>query len=311
MKAHLHENGWTVIVNDFDLKQATQDEIDIIGCWLATNTVVVFRDQVMTVDEEIATAKKFGSVQYAKAEQPGLDDERLEKNKEIFEQFVVPGSNGCVLRVTGEENHKGEKGLFGSVSELDWHANEVEREDRTPLVWLRAVRGADGSITSWTNHVVAFQRMPNPYKKMCVGLKSNYKYRPYEIDVMNDVFKLENILWHNVGIPDYFPPLIYKNLAGTEGLFFSWGQIQNFEGMTPEQSLKIIEKLRDHILSHENNFYHHTWRDGDVVISEQWFGVHKRWPFEGLDKRVLHRVTFNFDNIDLSKLEHAKSLLTN
>ena len=47
----------------------------------------------------------------------------------------------------------------------------------------------------------------------------------------------------------------------------------------------------------EEFIYHHDWDDGDVVISEQWLSVHKRWYFEDMDKRLLHRIAFNYDKV--------------
>ena len=44
MKATLHENGWTVFLTDFDFKTATKEEIDLIGCLVATNTLVIARN---------------------------------------------------------------------------------------------------------------------------------------------------------------------------------------------------------------------------------------------------------------------------
>jgi alpha-ketoglutarate-dependent taurine dioxygenase len=69
--------------------------------------------------------------------------------------------------------------------------------------------------------------------------------------------------------------------------------------MSIEDSRVLAEQLRDHILQ-EKYIYHHDWQDGDVVIAEQWLGIHKRWKFDGMPGRVLHRVTHDFANIDLS-----------
>jgi alpha-ketoglutarate-dependent taurine dioxygenase len=40
--------------------------------------------------------------------------------------------------------------------------------------------------------------------------------------------------------------------------------------------------------------YFHNWQDGDVSLSDQWLGVHKRMHFEGMTERVVHRATFNY-----------------
>ena len=43
--------------------------------------------------------------------------------------------------------------------------------------------------------------------------------------------------------------------------------------------------------------YHHDWQDGDVLLSEQWLGIHKRWKFEGIIERTLHRIESDFTHI--------------
>jgi alpha-ketoglutarate-dependent taurine dioxygenase len=63
--------------------------------------------------------------------------------------------------------------------------------------------------------------------------------------------------------------------------------------MTKEESTPIINEYAAHTTK-EKYCYHHDWDDGDVVISEQWLGIHKRWKFEGIMNRVLHRAVFDF-----------------
>lgn len=307
MKIQLADNGWTVIVSDYDLKAATKDEIDIVGCWLSSNTCVVFKNQTMTVEEEVEIVNKFGNVEKAIVEHDDIDAEQKNQNINLIEQYHVPGSDNMLIRVTGEKNHKGEVGLFGEVHELDWHANKVEHATRKPLVWLRAVRGSAGSKTSWTNHIVAYQNLSPALQKTCQQLKVDYHYH----QEYPDVHKLSSVLRDNLGTPDFYPPLVYTNEGGCKGLYFSWRQVSNLigPGFKPETSYKLITMLRDHILGNPNHLYHHEWEDGDVIISEQWMGAHKRWACDTLDRRVLHRATIDFSKIDFTKMQLARSLL--
>jgi alpha-ketoglutarate-dependent taurine dioxygenase len=307
MKINLHENGWTVIVTDYDLKKASQDEIDIIGCWLASNTCVVFKGQDMTVAEEIEIVKKFGTPEQPIVEDESFSEEQITENKNLVERYHVPDSENIIIRVTGEQNHKGEIGLFGDVHDLDWHANKVEHHDRNPIVWLRSIRGSKGSKTSWTNQIVAYNNLPEALKKICANLQVNYTY----YNGYKDVHIMKTLMKDRLGVPDFFPPLVYTNEGGYTGLYFSWMQAHLIgPRMNEKTAAQFNTKLRDHILGNEKHLYHHYWDDGDIVISEQWLGVHKRWPCENLDKRLLHRATVNFKNIDFSKMDYAKSLLT-
>jgi alpha-ketoglutarate-dependent taurine dioxygenase len=51
-----------------------------------------------------------------------------------------------------------------------------------------------------------------------------------------------------------------------------------------------------HLLN-EKYAYHHDWEDGDIVMADQMSGMHKRWAFELMHERLLHRIGFNYDKI--------------
>jgi len=79
-------------------------------------------------------------------------------------------------------------------------------------------------------------------------------------------------------------------------LYFPFLQIFGFDGYSEEEYQSIMEELTAHILKPEYA-YHHDWEDNDVVISEQWLSIHKRWYFEKMEERVLHRIAFNYNNL--------------
>ena len=54
--------------------------------------------------------------------------------------------------------------------------------------------------------------------------------------------------------------------------------------------------LIEHVLQDKYRYDHH-WKDGDVVISEQWLTIHKRHTFERMDKRILHRIAFDYEKV--------------
>jgi len=98
-------------------------------------------------------------------------------------------------------------------------------------------------------------------------------------------------------VDGYNPDVVYTNIAGKTGLFFPFLQIESFVGMTPAESQAIIKPLAEFTIQ-EKYCYHHDWQDGDLVISEQWLGIHKRWKFEGIEKRMVHRAVFDFPDQD-------------
>jgi alpha-ketoglutarate-dependent taurine dioxygenase len=290
MNYYIHDNNWTVILDDFDIAKASQDDINQIGCLLATNTLVVIKNQShLTVKDQVRIAQMFGNV------------EDLKHHGDIppFKNFILPESDGKIARVTGELDEHGEPGLFGHVSDLDWHCNQPGMPTRMPLVWLFGVKGTAGSRTSWTNNILAYQDLDQAWKekindlKMICGWKKD-TYSEYDFGkAKNDI--TEDFNFH------YNPSLVHTNVGGQTGLFFPFLQFRNFVGLSEEESLEIVKPLSNHVLQ-EKYIYHHDWQDGDIVISEQWLGIHKRWKFDGMPNRLLHRICFDFANIDLSTI---------
>jgi len=257
-------NNWVVSINNIDLRNLSIEEAQQIGRMILSNLVVVIKSQTLSEQDQIDFCLKIGSVQKS-------DSKRTNHMRLL---------NG-ILRVTGQKNEHGEEGLFGHTSALDWHANQASNKNRAPLIWLYGAEGTQGSRTSWINNNLSYEALSADIKnqiktkKITLGYKSG-RYSP------STFFKDH----HN----DEPFNLVHTNDAGITGLYFPFLQI--FGGLEEE----IFTKLKNHVLK-EEFVYHHDWEDGDVVISEQWLSIHKRWEFEHMDKRVLHRIAFDYSRL--------------
>lgn len=295
MNIDTHDNGWTIIVNDINLKEANDNEAQIIGSLVATNTVVVIQNQNLTASEETAFCAKIGQVEsynerLAEAERTELD----EAGKTLYNKvkgILEPDTDNSVIRVTAEHDDQGRPGLFGHASELDWHCNQAANSWRDPIVWLYGVKGTQGSRTSWINTIMAYNDLSDELKREYADIKTINGYSS-EGGYSEEVFHKAG---HDINT-EWTPNMVHTNIAGETGLFFPFLQMHQVVGMNEADSKEFIIKVRDHLLQ-EKYMYHHDWQDGDVVISEQWLGLHKRWHCDTMDQRVLHRVCFNFDHI--------------
>ena len=252
---------WQPLISTDRLKDMSDDEIKNVFRQTVRETVTVFVDQALTPQDELRICSVVGNVQ------PTL----AERSKDISE---IQG----IIRVTGQKNERGQPGLFGHKSALDWHANQPSNKDRYPLIWLYGVEGTAGSRTSYINMIEAYNDMPEKLKFLAdaVTFYCGYKKGTYS----ESEFHKEHI---NYDVPR---KLVVTNEENQTGLFFPYLQILDWDG--PD----IKQELIDHVMQ-EQYVYHHDWKDGDVVIAEQWLGIHKRWPFEAMDKRILHRIALD------------------
>lgn len=273
MNIRIHENGWTVLVEDVDFKEVTQEQINIVKKYLLTNTVVVFKNQKLTVDDQVRICSMLGPVQdfTGTGTNPG---------------FLV-GGKGPVARVTGGVDEHGRPGMFGHVTELEWHCNRVSDPDRKSIIWLYGVSGTKGSRTSWINNILTYNDLPQDKKDLFKTLKLNVGNTQQFINYYRGDEYVPQDITH------YRPNLVHTNQLGVTGLFFSWNQTHFVEDMDPTEGRKLIEDLRA-FCEQEKYMYHHDWEDGDVVMSDQWLSIHKRWEFEHMDSRVLHRIAIDY-----------------
>jgi alpha-ketoglutarate-dependent taurine dioxygenase len=281
----LHENGWTVILENFNFKTATQQDINDIAKLLATNTLVVAKKQFLTVEDEVRVAKMFKNPQQFHIDTPGTYD------YDCYQGAEVAGSEKLLLRVSGEKDKHGRTGLAGWADEMVWHCNDPHDPNRKPLIWLYGVKGTAGSRTTWNNNILSYNELDEGKRRPLENLKlvmANWCKEAMELgDDASDV------------IEEYHPNLVMTNIADKKGFHFSFLQISGFVGLSEEENKNIIDWLTEHT-TQEKYCYHHDWDDGDVVIAEQWLGIHKRWPFEEIEKRTLHRIAFDFPDQDYS-----------
>ena len=264
-------SNWVAFLDD-DLREVTKERALEIAQLCIEHTVVVFKNQNLTPKQEIDFCAKIGNYQKTHGSERGAD-------------IIVPEQDG-VLRVTGKKNKNGKEGLFGHKHALDWHANQTSNPDRMPLIWLYGVEGTKGSRTSYINMIDAYKDLDDNFKEEIKDIKVHCGYEKGRYSD-SEYFK-EHINY------DLALPLVYTNDANQTGLYFPFLQIFAFQGDANKKFDDIMERLTAHVLN-EKYVYHHDWDDGDVVIAEQWLGVHKRWAFEDMDKRVLHRIAFDYE----------------
>lgn len=265
------DNGWTVLING-QIRDFTEDQIRYVHELLLKNTVVVMKNQILTPEDEIRIVKVIGNPIST------ITDNR------IYDTTIIPG----IIRVTGQKNKDGNIGLFGHKSTLDWHANRCSSPERKPLIWMWGECGMVGSRTSFINNIETYRDLPQNIKDRIADKKvfCGYKLGTYS---ESPQFKEHvNRQWPI--------PLVYTNDAGETGIYFPFHQILEMKDTPQEECEEIKQLLIEHVLQ-EKYIYHHDWEDHDLILSEQWLSIHKRWAFENMESRVLHRIAYDYSNL--------------
>lgn len=274
LKIKIHDNGWTVLVDE-NIKDLTDQELYKIVRLVMTNSVVVFKKQNLTEREELDICTRMGRV-VSTTSKSGLGSN-------------LSLTNG-IVRVTGKKNENGLPGLFPDKETVDWHADFASWRNRKPLLWLYAAEGSAGSRTSWLTTINSYKNLDENFKKYLSELKMFCGYKQGNFS-NSDYFLITNTVnWKNS------INLVQTNAEGITGVFFPFLQIFGFENKSEQECQEIIKSLSE-IFVQEQYMYHHDWEDGDLVISDEWLSLHKRWEFEGIDTRVMHRISVLHSNV--------------
>jgi alpha-ketoglutarate-dependent taurine dioxygenase len=203
-----------------------------------------------------------------------------------------PDNSYPVQRVTGKKTEKGlPTGIFGN-GELDWHSNMNGEMDRARGVALQGAWHCEGTHTAFMDTVKAYDDMSDELKARCEGVIGNYEYAPENWAKGVPTPQLHMMKGFGLTDSKYTMPLVHEGFNGKKGLYFHYHNNCKFE----DKELKQL--LMEHCFQ-SKYIYEHEWHPGDIVISDQVLTLHKRveWDPEIIAKRVLHRVTFHYDNM--------------
>jgi alpha-ketoglutarate-dependent taurine dioxygenase len=303
MEVKLNENGWTIEIHDIKMEEATVEQIHEISKLVETEGVVVIRGQKLTPEDEVRILQTMGKVEdYSNYFGEVSTDPNTVPNPRTYR----PGDENRVLSSSpagrkifrvGGDSKEGVEGIFGHKSTLDWHCNRPWDRTRQPIIWLYGESGTLGSRTSWLNGKGVWNDLDEDFKQFLRPLRvinghMANSYTEHSSGYQQAPGTNASVFYHNR------IPVVHTNRRGVVSLDFPFLQVHHFENFAIKESEELKERLTN-IMLNEKYMYHHDWQDGDIVISDQYMGLHKRWEFEGMRTRRLHRIAGNYDNTPL------------
>ena len=256
-----------------DIRDLDGGDVKMIGRAIHKCLVVVIPNQNNITQEDLVKfCETIGTIDKAPHDE---DYDRHRRHTADYDNW-----NG-VIRVTGELNKDNEPGLFPHKEELKWHVDQASTNNRNCFLALHGIRGTKGSVTGFINNILSYNDLPPDVK---YSIKDKYFY----CGAQHGRYSPESYkFFHNhINNTNNFY-LVHTNNGGEIGLYFPFNQIYYWD-----HGIGLFDMLKDHVLQ-EKYMYNHEWQDGDLVLLEQNLLLHKRYHFENITDRLLHRVSFN------------------
>jgi taurine dioxygenase len=226
--------------------------------WL-DRQVLVFRDQAITPEQQLAFTAHFGEFQLA----------------------YSPYRRGTKLNYIG--NGIAPDGLPGSAADgvFDFHQDGVYRETPTKVTFLYALAiPAQGGNTKFASTYAAYAALPADLRARCETF-----------DVLHTYYKSGGDPNAPKHIETHTHPLVIAHPeTGRPLLLCDRCMSDSIVGLPRAESDALLERLCA-AMERPENVYEHVWRLGDLVMWDNLATAHARTDFDSSERRMMQRST--------------------
>ncbi|HZQ01566.1 MAG TPA: TauD/TfdA family dioxygenase [Reyranella sp.] len=259
-----------------ELKPADRDAIEAA---INRYAVVVFHDQKLSDDQQIAFSSHFGPIHSSAQRARHQSIKHRLQRTEIADISNLDG-DGKVLDVNARRR-------------LDWLANRLWHTDAS----FRAVPGAlsllyahvipaEGGDTEFADLRAAYDALDDATKKKLDGLIAIHSifHSRGQLDVTK--YTAEEL----ASLPPVPQRVVRTHPGSHRKTLYLAAHASHIEGMAVPDGRLLLMDLMEHAT--QRQFVHaHKWRQGDLVIWDNRCTMHRARPFDTIEVRDLRRVT--------------------
>jgi taurine dioxygenase len=236
-------------------------------------SVLVFRDQGLTPEQQIAFARRFGALEISPRT-----------------QFALPGYPEILVLSNIVENGKP---IGNADAGQTWHTDMsyTKTPPRGSLLYAREIPIENGRAlgdTAFASAAAAFEALPTDKQASLLGLRAIHRASAKK-------YAAGSKLGESVkDIPDVEHPVIQTHpVTGRKAIYVLEGECVGICGMPDEHSLPLIKELAD-MVTRPQFCYRHQWRLADLLMWDNSMTQHLAISDYQLPlRRLMHRVTVN------------------
>jgi taurine dioxygenase len=236
------------------------------------HTLLLFRDQDMTSEDQLRLADHFGPIATRVIPPAGTP--------------IPAGPEWTnVMLITDRKDENGD--ALGALGHGDmwFHSDKCYRPKPHRVSFLYGIEiPSEGGHTKFSSLYSAYDNMSDELKERLddAFVMQGYDYgNTRRVDPNVD---LEDILHHRQ------PMIVTNPSSGRKSLYIARLNTMWIEGMDRDESEAILFDLFD-LTEREDNYYEHVWRPGDLVMWDNLACLHARTDWPDGQPRQLRRCT--------------------
>ena len=239
--------------------------------------VLVFRDQPLNEDEQIALARSFGPLNGGLRKATGAPT-RFKYDELIDISNVAPDG-----KVAARDDPR----LLGTIANQLWHSDSSFQAAPIAYSMLSAVAiPAEGGETEFADLRAAYDALPGKTKREIAGLVARHSAFHSRLLLGDDRYTSEQLKV----FPKVDWPLVRAHPGSRRKVLFVGVHCTEILGMTVPEGRMFLADLIEHATQRE--FVHrHEWRSGDLVMWDNRCTLHRGRRYDLSQRRDLRRTT--------------------
>jgi len=238
------------------------------------HSVLVFRDQEISGESQLAFSRRFGPPEITKVGSLGTGTH--------FVILTTIGPDGKVV----QEDHR--YAMRNKANQL-WHTDSSFKAvpALTSILSARTIP-ASGGETEFASTRLAFERLDPALQQQVENSYAWHHYGHSRGKIQEGLATKEEL--------DALPPvcwrMVWRNPVNGRGALYIASHAYAVEGMEPAAGRKLIDELTATATA-PGTTYEHKWRPGDVVMWDNRATMHRGRPWPGTEPRYMVRTTIS------------------
>jgi len=238
------------------------------------HSVLVFRNQEVTDESQIAFSRRFGPLEVTHAGSQGAGTNLVILSTIDKDGKVVPADHRLALR--------------NKANQL-WHTDSTFKSVPALASVLSArIIPAQGGETEYVSTRLAWERLDPATRKQ---LESSFAWHDYNHSrgkIAANLVSAEE----RAALPPQCWRMMWKNPVNGRAALYVASHAYAIEGMEQGAAQTLLAKLIDAATAPALS-YLHTWRQGDVVMWDNRATLHRGRPWPAHEARVMVRTTIS------------------
>jgi alpha-ketoglutarate-dependent 2,4-dichlorophenoxyacetate dioxygenase len=238
------------------------------------HSVLVFRDQDVTDEIQIAFSRRFGPPEVTKVGSQGTGS-----------HFVILSTIGPDGKVVPPDHRLS---LRSKANQL-WHTDSsFKRVPALTSILSARIIPAHGGETEYVSTRLAFERLDTGLQKRLENSFAWHDYAHSRKQIAPDLASAEE----RAALPAQCWRMVWKNPVNGRGAIYLASHAYAVEGMEPAAGTKLIDELMAFATA-PGTSYMHRWRKGDVVMWDNRATMHRGRPWPSHEARLMIRTTIS------------------